>query len=254
VREVVNEQPLRILADGEPIATVMATPGGEVELALGFMLTEGLIRSPKNVGAVSFCRSGSLGKAGEVRVHLLEKLPQGAGGRYREVLSSCGLCGAELIEAFAEDLHSFAKPAGRLSADDVFRLRDAMERAQTAFARTGGTHAAALAELPVKAADGQVVVREDLGRHNALDKAVGAAASKGMALERSLLLLSGRLSFEMVAKAARAGISDVAGLSAPSALGVALACKLGMFLAGFVRGDAMTVYSGFEALSQREEG
>ncbi len=125
-----------------------------------------------------------------------------------------------------------------------------MEQAQIAFRQTGGAHAAALAELPFDAAGGRIVVREDLGRHNALDKAVGAAAAMGIALERSLLMLSGRLSVEMIAKAARAGITDLAGVSAPSALGVDLARRLDMFVAGFVRGDAMTVYSGASALQQ----
>jgi FdhD protein len=105
-----------------------------------------------------------------------------------------------------------------------------------------------LAELPFDTA--RIIVREDLGRHNALDKAVGAAVAMGISLERSLLMLSGRLSVEMIAKAARAGITDLAGVSAPSALGVDLARRLNMFVAGFVRGNAMTVYSGVSALQQ----
>jgi FdhD protein len=248
-REVVREQPLRLLVNGESVATLMCLPGRETDLAFGFVLTEGIVRSARDVGTVSFCPEGSLGAAGEARVQLAAGAPVPARKRYREVFSSCGLCGDELIEEVARDLPRFEKPPGRLCAEDVFRLRDAMEAAQVVFRRTGGTHAAALGEVPIEAEAPRVVACEDIGRHNALDKAVGAAARSRVPFERALLFLSGRLSLEMVVKAARAGISDVAGVSAPSAAGVALARKLGMFLAGFVRADAMTIYSGAEALA-----
>jgi FdhD protein len=245
-RRVIEEQPLRILVDGSPVATLMRTPGGEAELALGFLLTEGIVRSAAEVGAVSFCRDGSLGAAGEVDVRLVG----GAAGRpvrrYRDIFSSCSLCGDEWIEEVAADLPPFERPAGRLRAADILRVAETMAGAQPGFAATGGAHAAALAELPFETA----VVREDLGRHNALDKAVGAALTGGMDLGSSLLVLSSRLSFEMAAKAARAGICDVAGVSAPSAAAVRLARRLGMFLAGFVRGGTMTVYAGLEALAE----
>jgi FdhD protein len=124
-----------------------------------------------------------------------------------------------------------------------------MRRGQKIFQRTGGTHAAALARPPVKPG-AECIVHEDLGRHNALDKVVGAAAQRDMLGPGLALLLSGRLSFEMVAKAARAGISEVAGVSAPSALAVELARRLNMFLAGFVRDRTLTIYSGADALRQ----
>lgn len=248
VRDVIGEQALRIMVNGEPVATLMRTPGAETELATGFLLTEGLVRSRRQIASMSYCPEGSFTAAGLVRVCLTEELPEQAKQRHRNIFSSCSLCGMDLIEAFAEGLPVCEKSPGRFARRDIFRLRDEMEAAQGAFRQTGGTHAAALAELPVDAASGRIVVREDLGRHNALDKAVGAAAAMDFSLENSLLLLSGRLSVEMVAKAARAGISDLAGLSAPSALGIDLAQRLGMFLAGFVRGDTMTVYSGVAAL------
>ena len=249
-RDVIDEQAMRIQVNGEPLATLMRTPGHEVDLASGFLLSEGLIHSPQQIAAMSYCPDGSSGAAGIVRVLLTEELSEQVKRRHRNIFSSCSLCGTDVIETFAEGLPICRKSAGRLDRRDIFQLRDAMERAQVAFRQTGGAHAAALAELPLDAADGRVIVREDLGRHNALDKAVGAAVAMGIALERSLLMLSGRLSLEMIAKAARAGITDVAGVSAPSALGVDLARRLDMFVAGFVRGNIMTVYSGVSALQQ----
>jgi FdhD protein len=248
-RSVIEEGPIRLVVNGEPVATLMRTPGSEVELALGFLLSEGLAQSMGDVAAITFCREGELGPAGEVRVQLAGEMRQPIQHRYREVFSSCGLCGLELIEAYADDLQAFHREPGRLRADDVFLLRDAMDGVQALFGQTGGSHGAAVSELPVDAEGRSAVVREDVGRHNALDKAVGAAAGQGLRFERSLLVLSGRLSFEMVAKAARAGLSDVAAVGAPSALGLDLARRLGMFLAGFVRGHTMTVYSGIEALA-----
>ncbi len=245
-REVIDEEPLRLVVNGEPAATLMRTPGAEVELALGFLLSEGLAGSAAEVVSITFCPTGEFGPAGEVRVQLAGEVRQPIQHRYREVFSSCSLCGLELIEAYADDLQPLVRAAGRLRAADVTALRDAMDGTQDVFRRTGGSHAAAVGELPLDAS--RVVVREDVGRHNALDKAVGAAAGQRLRPERSLLVLSGRLSFEMVAKAARAGYSNVAAVGAPSALGIDLARRLGMFLAGFLRGDRMTVYSGVEAL------
>ncbi len=249
LRDVVDEQAVRILVNGESVATLMRTPGAEIDLATGFLLTEGLIQSRRQIAAISYTPDGSFGAAGLIRVRLAEELAQETKRRHRNIFSSCSLCGSDVIDAFAEGLPGSRKPPGRIDRRDIFRLRNEMEAAQVTFRQTGGTHAAALAELPWDAAKKErIIVREDLGRHNALDKAIGAAALLDIPLERCLLLLSGRLSLEMVAKAARAGVSDLAGVSAPSALGVDLARRLGMFVAGFVRGHAMTVYSGLTAL------
>ena len=246
-REVIGEQPLRLIVNGEAAATLMRTPGAETELAIGFLLTDGIVGSFDEIGAISYCREGLLGEAGEVIVRLSEgSKPRRRG--YRDIFTSCSLCDDAWIEDFAEGLPRFDKPEGRLRPADIFSLRNTMVCAQDAFRRTGGAHAGALAELPLAQNVGEAVVREDIGRHNALDKAVGAAAARGLRLEHCLLVLSSRLSFEMIAKAARAGVSDLAGVSAPSALGVELARRLGMFLAGFVRGESMMVYSGVEAL------
>jgi FdhD protein len=258
-REVIEERPVRIVVNGSPLATLMRTPGNELELATGFLLTEGIVHSPSDIGAITFCRDGAMGEAGEILVRLsstdpLALIPPKAGEgtdgkrRYRDVLSSCSLCGDEWLEAFADGIPPFKAAAHRLSADQVFRLRDAMSAQQPLFNRTGAAHAAAISGPSTTGGSTFTVVREDLGRHNALDKAVGAAIGAGIDLHRSLLFLSSRLSFEMVAKAARAGIADVAGVSAPSATAIRLAKRLNMFLAGFVRGKDMTVYAGEEAL------
>lgn len=263
-RELVAEEPLTIFVGDQPVATLMRTPGDEVDLAMGFLLTEGIVGSPADIGAISFCTQGGLSGRNEVRVALAE----GARARRlpapRRVFSSCGVCGTEMIEEIAADIPPFERPPRRLAAEDLFALAEAMRRGQKMFQHTGGTHAAALARPPVKAGC-ECIVREDLGRHNALDKAVGAAAQRGMLapLDRArgaprrveqtpglALLLSGRLSFEMVAKAARAGISEVAGVSAPSALAVELARRLNMFLSGFVRERTLTIYSDTDALRQ----
>lgn len=231
-RELTIEEPLRIVVSGTLAATLMRTPGDEEELVLGFLLTAGIIKNVGQVEAISFPTAN-------------EALVNPASGV--EISSLPARHGPEMV---ADEISRFEKPAGRLDGKDVFQLAATMQSGQAIFRRTGGTHAAAIAEIPVLPDSGNVIVREDIGRHNALDKVIGAAAKRGIVFERSLLLLSGRLSFEMVAKSAYAGISDMVGVSAPSGLGVKLAQHLGMFLAGFARGEKMTVYVGHEALRE----
>lgn len=250
-REIIEEQPLRIVVGGKPMATLMRTPGSEVELALGFLITEGIAKSRKEIAGISFCRDGSWAEPGEVQVRLAGGASTEPAHGYRDVLSSCSLCGDTWLQLFAEGIPVFQKPVRRLRVRDILGLKATMAETQPLFTRTGATHAAAICEWR-SGAESRSVVREDLGRHNALDKAVGAALGVGISLDKSLLMLSSRLSFEMVAKAARAGISDVAGVSAPSAPAIRLARRLGMFLAGFVRGETMTIYSGAEALDMAE--
>jgi len=247
-RELVSEEPVRIMVGGEPVMTLMCTPRDAEDLALGFLIAEGLIKSVDEVGAISFCPDGIPGSRNVVQVHL-----PGGGGLtgavpdHRTVFSSCSVCGSEMIEKLADDISPFERRPGRLTPEDIFALAECMNEAQSDFQRTGGSHAAAVAAPPL-GPDSVVLVREDIGRHNALDKVIGAAARHGLRLENQLLMLSSRLPYEMVAKAARAGVSAVAGVSAPSALSVTLARRLNMFLAGFVRGRKMTVYAGPDAL------
>jgi FdhD protein len=166
------------------------------------------------------------------------------------VFSSCSICGSEAIHEVTSTRQPFLKPPGRISAEVISELGEYMESEQRFFRRTGGTHAAVLAQIDEGGVvAGSAIIKEDIGRHNALDKVIGEALRRNISLENSFLFLSGRVSFEMVAKAARAGISDMAAVSAPTALAVDLAKQLGMFLVGFARGKSAVVYSGRDALA-----
>ena len=252
-RQLVQEQPLTITVGDTPVVTLMRMPGDDLALALGYLKTEGIIAHMADVGAIAHCQDADAGGTNVVRVTLAspsaKPLPE-----YRRVYSSCSVCGAELIDALVRDVPPFDRPGARLSASGIAELAETMRTRQSVFAATGGTHGAALARLPLTPESiGEAIVREDVGRHNALDKAVGVALSQGWDLGRTVLVLSSRVSYEMLAKSARAGISDVAGVSAPTALAVHVAQRLNMFLAGFVRGQDMTVYAGAEALDTMEE-
>ena len=247
VGELIVEEPLLITVAGKSLATLMCTPGDEISLALGYLLTEGMIGSVSDVGAVVLCREES---GNVVRVtpcggcDLLSRLDG-----HRTVFSSCGICGREAIRSVLSSLRSFTKQKGRLSPGAIFELGEFMNVEQQYFRRTGGTHAAVLAQIERgKIVAGSAIIKEDIGRHNALDKAIGEALRRGALFEDSFLFLSGRVSFEMVAKAARAGISDLAAVSAPTSLAVELAKQLGMFLVGFARGKSAIVYAGKDAL------
>ncbi len=249
-RELLAEEPLLIQLDDQPLVTLMRTPGSEAELSLGWLLTEGIVASSDEVGAITFCEAAADG-VNVVRVNLAgDRDPAGAVPPHRRVFSSCSICGAEQIEEVARDLRPFSLERGRLSCAGVTDMAGRMRQRQAHFRTTGAAHAAAIAPRPLgEASLAGMIVREDIGRHNALDKAVGAAAALELDLRQRVLCLSGRLSFEMVAKAARAGVADVVAVSAPTALAVDLAQRLGMFLAGFARGEDFTVYAGIEALA-----
>jgi FdhD protein len=247
VYELIVEEPLLITIAGKSMVTLMCTPGDEISLALGYLLTEGIIRSISDIGAIAFCREES---GNVVRVTPSDGIDLlSRADAYRTVFSSCSICGREAIQAITSCLRPFAKQPGRLSPEAIFELGECMNSKQQYFRRTGGTHAAALAQIERRRIVAEsAIVKEDIGRHNALDKAVGEALRRKTPFGDSFLFLSGRMSFEMVAKAARAGISDLAAVSAPTALAVELAKQLGMFLVGFARGKSAVVYSGKDAL------
>ena len=227
---VAVEEPLEIRVDGVPLAVTMRTPGEDDELALGFLYGEGLIDSPRRAEPPEDLAANTVDVAGP-----LQKDP---GERRFYTTSSCGVCGKGAIDQVAVDCAPL--PHGPVLAREL--LADLPERLrQPTFERTGGLHATGLFD-----ADGRLlVVREDVGRHNAMDKVVGRALLEGLLpLHDHVLCVSGRQSFELVQKAAVAGAPVLVGVGAPSSLAIRLARERGMTLCGFARHGRVNVYTG----------
>ena len=232
--EVAVEEPLEIRVGGEPLAVTMRTPGHDEELALGFLLGEGLIDRAHDAGPTS----DLAGNVVEVEGPLLRD----AGARSFYTSSSCGVCGKGALEEVAVHAEP-AAPGPVVSRTVLAGLPERLLAAQPGFARTGGLHATGLFD----AAAILLTAREDVGRHNAMDKVIGRALLDGRVPLRELVLcVSGRLSFELVQKAAVAGCPILVGVGAPSSLAIALARDQRMTLIGFARGDALNVYAGEE--------
>jgi FdhD protein len=237
---VAAEEPLEIQVEGRPVSVTMRTPGHDDELAAGFLLSEGLIRGRGDIRAIRPYPRNRHGNS--IGVFLAEGIRCDFASLTRHVFasSSCGLCGAASIAAIRK---KFPPHDGtvRMSARVLAGLPDAMRAGQAAFAGTGGLHAAALFD-----ADGGLrVLREDVGRHNAVDKAIGRALLDGLTpLRGQLLLASGRVSFEITQKALAAGIGFVAAVSAPTSLAVQFARRSRMTLVGFLRDGRYNVYAG----------
>ncbi|HEY7281809.1 MAG TPA: formate dehydrogenase accessory sulfurtransferase FdhD [Actinomycetota bacterium] len=238
------EEPLEIRLAGEQVAVTMRTPGNDTDLAVGFLIGEGIVRS-EDVGGVAECRSDE-GDGGIADVSLAPGATARAGWqRNFYATSSCGVCGKASIEA----VRVATEPVGDGPVVDPATLQslpDRLREAQRVFDRTGGLHAAGLFT-----ADGELVtLREDVGRHNAVDKVVGHHTLSGdLPLADRVLLVSGRASFELVQKALVAGIPFVAAVSAPSTLAVRLAEESNMTLVGFLRPGGCNVYAGRERLA-----
>jgi FdhD protein len=256
---VAVEEPLEIRVDGEPVATTMRTPGSDADLALGFLFAEGILAGAADVSSVAHCgRPGEEGFGNVIDVRSAagirldpERLLDGH--RVAPISSACGVCGRRAIEGLAARIRP-VDPARRVAGALLLAAVDAISRSQPAFARTGGLHAAVLV-----GDDGALLAAaEDVGRHNAVDKAVGALVRSGgigagapPAAGPAVLAVSGRTGFEIVQKAAAAGVPAVASISAPTSLAVDLARRAGIALAGFVRGGAMNVYAHAERLTER---
>jgi len=241
------EEPLEIRVDGRALAVTMRTPGNDVELAHGFLLSEGVLGAREDVATARYCDGvddQGRNTYNVLDIALADGVPPPETGVERNfyTTSSCGVCGKAALDAVK--LRSRFSPANSpfvVKSEVLAGLPDALRARQKVFASTGGLHAAALFTP-----DGSLdVVREDIGRHNAVDKVLGWALLEGrIPAPGHGLLVSGRASFELVQKAAMAGIGFLAAVSAPSSLAVELAEENGMTLVGFLRGDSMNLYTG----------
>lgn len=237
------EEPLEIRIGGDPFVVIMRTPGHDQELAAGFLLTEGLIQQRSDMTALR----PLMRKEGCHSVNVSLNRPLPANSRRNLIISSsCGLCGKESIEAVLQRFPPLTETV-TLAPEVLVGLPEQLRRAQASFDKTGGLHAAAIFDLQGKL----VVLREDIGRHNAVDKVIGyALMAKMVPLTRHLLLVSGRASFEIMQKALAARIPVVAAVSAASSLAVEFAEQSGQTLVGFLRGGRFNVYSRAEALAR----
>jgi FdhD protein len=249
--QVVGEEPLEIRVtwpDHEPetLAVTMRTPGHDFELAAGFLLSEGVVTGSSDVRALRYCDLpvDDAQRYNIVTVHLGAPTDLGSRRRTSTVTSSCGICGTASLDALADRCGPVAA-APYLDAVTLLGLPERLREGQRLFDRTGGVHAAGLFS-----ADGErLLVREDVGRHNAVDKLIGwAALDRRLPLCGVVLVVSGRVSFEVVQKAAVAGIGAVVAVSAPTSLAVHTARRIGMTLAGFVRNGRANVYAGTERI------
>ena len=240
--DVAAEEPLEIRIEGKSIAVVMRTPGHDRELTAGFLLTENLIRNAKDIFDITQC--GATDEDQVVNVTLRDPAALDPAKLTRNVFSSssCGVCSKATIAAVRQTFPPIDDQSV-VAGEVVLSLPATLREKQETFQRTGGLHACAVFNL-----DGELLsVREDVGRHNALDKLIGRALlDEQLPLRQSILVLSGRVSFEMMQKALAAGIPIIAAISAPSSLAVEFARESNQTLIGFVRGDTMNIYAGAE--------
>ena len=246
--KVVTEEPMEIRIhglgqDARPLAVIMRTPGHDFELAVGFCVTEGIIERADELAEVRYCLGPNAEQEYNV-VTVATRRPVDVAERTRDFVSSasCGICGKTSLDQL-EVMCTPLAAGPKVSLSSLVELPDRLRQGQTVFDATGGLHGAGR----FSAAGELLVVREDVGRHNAVDKLIGNAALAGLLpLSDSVLVVSGRVSFEIVQKAARAGITVLVAVSAPSSLAVATATRLGMTLVGFVRDGRANVYAGGE--------
>jgi FdhD protein len=246
--EVAIEEPLEIRIGADPLAVTMRTPGNDEELAAGFLLSEGIVRAREDLKEIAHCTlPASLGNVLNVALAPSVKFTPAAAQRFGTISTSCGLCGKTSIEFVRQQFPSIdASARFQIEEATLLKLPELLRSAQGNFARTGGIHAAGIFDLQ----GNLVVVREDIGRHNAVDKAVGRAFLDGLLpLKQHILLVSGRSSLEIVQKALAAGIPIVAAVSAPSSLAVNFARECGQTLIGFLRPPTFNVYSHIERIA-----
>jgi FdhD protein len=247
------EEPLEIRVGNEPLSVTMRTPGHDRELAAGFLFTEGFVQSLEQIVKLETREAQDGVNRGNVIQ--AELVPDAAPDfvkmkRHFFAASSCGICGKASIDSIRSRLLRAPNPDFRLDAEILVRMPDALRSSQDVFQRTGGLHAAALFDPSGKL----LVLREDIGRHNAVDKGIGWALLAGLVpLSDSVLLVSGRGGFEIVQKAIVAGVPVVASVSAPSSLAVQLARELRLTLIGFLRGRRFVIYAGEERVAAKAQ-
>ncbi len=246
---VAVEEPLELRVRDRSVAVVMRTPGHDADLAAGFLLTEGVVRSADDIYDILQCRTTKRSEQGNVVEVVLPKSAKvdfDALTRHVFSATSCGLCGKATIEAVRQHFPKVKRPL-RVTAKLLQSLPAKLAAAQPTFQSTGGLHATALFD-----AQGEMLVaREDVGRHNAMDKVLGhALRNDWLPLEKHVLLVSGRVSFEIMQKALAARVSVVAGISAPTSLAAEFARANNQTLVGFLRGDRLNVYAGKLASSR----
>ncbi|MDV7990838.1 formate dehydrogenase accessory sulfurtransferase FdhD [Rhodococcus sp. IEGM 1374] len=254
---LVVEEPLELRVNGAALAVTMRTPGHDVELAHGFLLTEGVIASGADIAAARYC--DGVDDDGANTYNVLDVTlaagvapPETGVERNFYTTSSCGVCGKGSLDAIRlRTKHSPVADSVVVNSDTLTGLPDTLRAAQKVFDTTGGLHAAALFT-----ADGEMLVlREDVGRHNAVDKVVGwAVTNDRIPLQGTVLMVSGRASFELAQKAVMSGIPILAAVSAPSSLAVDLATESGLTVVGFLRGRSMNIYSHADRVLVSEGG
>ena len=248
------EEPLEIRFGNLSFAVTMRTPGDDFDLVAGFLVSEGIIRSQEDLVSLRFCAGED--ETGRQTFNVVEAqfrpglvLPDT--GRHVYTSSSCGICGSTSIEAVRKTLnHDVREDRLRVPVDVLARLPEQLREAQALFDKTGGVHAAGLFRIDDGGTAELLCLREDVGRHNAVDKVIGWALREGLLpLRGTVLQVSGRASFELVQKAALAGIPVLAAVSAPSSLAADLAADTGVTLVGFSRGKSLNAYVGQERLA-----
>lgn len=241
------EEPLEIRVAGSPLSITMRTPGHDFDLAAGFLVSEGVISRQDQLGAIRYCAGAVVGAENtynvlDVTLTRGVPLPDPSIERNFYMTSSCGLCGKTSIDTVRTlSAHPVMADPVTVSSAVLVTLPDRLRAGQDVFEKTGGLHAAALFDVQ---SGSLLVIREDVGRHNAVDKVIGWAVKNGLLpLRGMVLMVSGRASFELVQKASMAGIPILAAVSAPSSLAVDLAEEVGLTVVGFLRGASMVVYS-----------
>ena len=244
------EEPLEIRVAGKPLSITMRTPGHDFDLAAGFLVSEGVVSRGDQLSAIRYCAGGAVD--GENTYNVLDVSlapgvphPDPSMDRNFYMTSSCGLCGKASIDA-VRTLSAYPVSGDAVTVPDelLATLPDRLREGQDMFEKTGGLHAAALFDA---ASGALLVLREDVGRHNAVDKVIGWALKEDrLPLTATILMVSGRASFELVQKASMAGIPVLAAVSAPSSLAIDLGNEVGLTIVGFLRGSSMVVYSAPE--------